>query len=883
VTAPATPPILGRGDELEAVERVRAGGGVGVVIVGPPGVGKTRVARAALAAAQQAGAEALWVQGTRSAASIPLGALAGILPGRVDSDDPLTVMRTSAQALTERAGRRQLVLGVDDAQHLDQSSAALLLHLARASTAFLVVTVRTAAPCPDAVLALWKDAGAQRIGLGNLDRVRTEELLEALIGGTAEAGVRDWMWRLSRGNPLYVTELVRGLLADGALERDGVWRMTQRPSVPRPLRELIAARIGGLDPGVRRTLELLALGEPLRLSEFARVEPEESLVAAEAEELIALDESDSDPAVRLAQPLYGETIRAALPVLRARQIRLALAESLQHGAPLTPDGSLRVARWLMDAGETVPDRLLADAARAAIVTGAPELAGDLARRALERGGGLEPRLLLARSLAARNQFEEAAAALTDAEPLIADPEEAIAYLQLQAAVLHWGLNRAEELRGLLMRATTWWQEPSFQRQLDPLRDLIVAHLPREGATGGRPASTLSDATDSDLHRQRTVQTAQLRQLTYDARGREAYQLAAALHPEVPFRDVYDESSGALWVSVCVQAGEGWPALERWCERTLRAAVRHEDHSAAGIAALGLGNLRYAQGRYRQASRWLIEAQLHYERQDPLGLLVITQAAQVAVAAATGDAPTLRTALARCRAAVRGDPPPPNQLPFLRWALGWAAHADGDTDSAASILLESAAELASSPLDASLLAYEGLRAGAAPRAVAPVLEDLDARSDAQLISAAAIHAAGLADANGGALLDAAERMESIGALRYACEAAAHAASAFLMQGEDASARRAAAVSRRLFAEGEGAAAPPIDGLRGRGAELSAREAELASLAAQGLSNVEIAERLVLSVRTVETYIYRAMQKLGLSDRRGLGPALSPPSADRRVAS
>jgi DNA-binding CsgD family transcriptional regulator len=68
-------------------------------------------------------------------------------------------------------------------------------------------------------------------------------------------------------------------------------------------------------------------------------------------------------------------------------------------------------------------------------------------------------------------------------------------------------------------------------------------------------------------------------------------------------------------------------------------------------------------------------------------------------------------------------------------------------------------------------------------------------------------------------------------------------------------------------------------------LSAREAELAELAAQGLSNAEIAERLVLSVRSVETYLYRAMHKLGVNDRRDLRRAVRGASApgQRRIAS
>jgi DNA-binding NarL/FixJ family response regulator len=52
------------------------------------------------------------------------------------------------------------------------------------------------------------------------------------------------------------------------------------------------------------------------------------------------------------------------------------------------------------------------------------------------------------------------------------------------------------------------------------------------------------------------------------------------------------------------------------------------------------------------------------------------------------------------------------------------------------------------------------------------------------------------------------------------------------------------------------------------ELSPRERQIAALAARGLSNQEIADQLVLSVRTVETYVYRAMQKRGVSNRHEL---------------
>ena len=101
-----------------------------------------------------------------------------------------------------------------------------------------------------------------------------------------------------------------------------------------------------------------------------------------------------------------------------------------------------------------------------------------------------------------------------------------------------------------------------------------------------------------------------------------------------------------------------------------------------------------------------------------------------------------------------------------------------------------------------------------------------------------------------------------------DAAGDAARQFIAEGRVDSARRAAWVARERHAADQGAEFPLIDGLEGVAVELSRREAQIAALAGRGLSNQEIADQLVLSVRTVETYVYRAMQKRGVSNRREL---------------
>jgi DNA-binding NarL/FixJ family response regulator len=164
-----------------------------------------------------------------------------------------------------------------------------------------------------------------------------------------------------------------------------------------------------------------------------------------------------------------------------------------------------------------------------------------------------------------------------------------------------------------------------------------------------------------------------------------------------------------------------------------------------------------------------------------------------------------------------------------------------------------------------LAYDALQAGAA---AASQLERMAARCESRRVTAYAQHGAAKAARDGAALMEAAEEMAAIGALCYAVEAASDAAAAFLSAGREDSARRAAARARQLHVPDQGAELPRIDGHDAATVELTPREAQLIDLASQGLSNPEIADRLVLSVRTVETHLYRGMQKLGINDRRDL---------------
>ena len=210
-------PLVGRDAELEDIARARLDAQCrGVVVSAAAGVGKSRLAREAFAAAERDGALVDWVQATSSAATVPLGAFAGLIPDGVRSDDTLDLMRRSTATLVERAGGRHVVVSVDDAQLLDPVSAALVLHLTNTASAFVIATVRSGEPCPDAIVSLWKDLGSQRLELEPLGDEAVATLVESALGGPLDQRALHWVVDSSRGNALYVRELVRGRWTPGS-------------------------------------------------------------------------------------------------------------------------------------------------------------------------------------------------------------------------------------------------------------------------------------------------------------------------------------------------------------------------------------------------------------------------------------------------------------------------------------------------------------------------------------------------------------------------------------------------------------------------------------------------------------------------------------------
>src|SRR4029453_7592683 len=192
--------------------------------------------------------------------------------------------------------------------------------------AVVVPTVRTGEPASDPVIALWKDGLARRLDLSVLSPSATAELLEGSLGGPVDGVTRKEMLRVTVGNPLYLRELILGGLESGALRQvDKVWRWRGKLAGVTRRAELVQARLSTLDETARVAVELVAWGEPLGIGVLERLVGKNAVQAAEDGGLVVLERSGRRVLARLAHPLYGEVLRAVLPLSRVRAVAERLA------------------------------------------------------------------------------------------------------------------------------------------------------------------------------------------------------------------------------------------------------------------------------------------------------------------------------------------------------------------------------------------------------------------------------------------------------------------------------------------------------------------------------------------------------------------------------
>jgi DNA-binding CsgD family transcriptional regulator len=149
-----------------------------------------------------------------------------------------------------------------------------------------------------------------------------------------------------------------------------------------------------------------------------------------------------------------------------------------------------------------------------------------------------------------------------------------------------------------------------------------------------------------------------------------------------------------------------------------------------------------------------------------------------------------------------------------------------------------------------------------------LRELDKIVEGPRVRVAARFSAAMSNGNAAELAAVSEEFERMGDLIAAVDAAAQAALAYRSQGMRGSALGCATRAGVLAEQCGGASTPALSQVS-EPLPFTDREREIVTLIGEGLSNRVVAERLTLSVRTVESHIYRAMAKTGTTSRDELG--------------
>ena len=425
-------PIVGRDAELAEIAaawaRVADGGRETVLVAGEPGAGKSRLVAEAAGAAHAEGGLVLYGSGEgasetpyapfvaalgdldrhgteplreelqRSGLGAPIGESGGEAPWGL-SDDRAKLFAAALSLLEGVTRHGPLLLAIDDLHGCGPSTLALIRHLARAGSAapfLLLATYRPTDVDPsgeaaEAIAELSSEAGSRQLQLGALGPPAVRDIASALNPDADDAaldGAAAIVARESGGNALFACELLRAMGDLGTSSPPG-------PPAPRSLRMLIAARAHALgEPAFACLSAAAALGRaftPADLAAGTGADPEaveNSLRAAERAGLVAA-ESDGrcafshaivahclyeeiEPAARgKLHRRFGEQLEAEPELLAGEGRSTQLAH---HWWRAEPGDRERATRYCAEAGET------------ALRSNDHELAASWFERALERRG-----------------------------------------------------------------------------------------------------------------------------------------------------------------------------------------------------------------------------------------------------------------------------------------------------------------------------------------------------------------------------------------------------------------------------------------------------------------------------------------------------------------
>lgn len=868
-------PLTGRTEEMRAIEAAILAPDVsGIVVSGAAGVGKSRIAREALSAAASRGCEVRWAIGTSAARILPLGVFAAWAQSGVA--DTVQLVRGVIDSLASAPTGTTAVLGVDDVHLLDELSTFVVEQIVQRTAAKVVLTLRDDEPIPAAVQEIWRDDRFDRLDLQPLGPEEIADLLAATLGGAVDPDAVDRVCTMTRGNVLYLRNIVEREVADGRFEvQHGYWRWTGDLVVAPALVELIESRIGDLPAPVADVIDAVAVGEPIELAALTRIAGQTAVEEADTRGLITVETVDGGAEVRVAHPLYGEVRRRRAAPTRLRRLRGLVAGEL--GAYDDRDDVRVVVRraTLSLESDLPPDPdLLVRAARGAVGLADLALAERLADAAMRAGGAPEANFVRAHALSWLSRGDEADSVLAGMPAAELSTADRARSVFLRASNMLWVL--ADPIRAKeIVDCAVGEASPEARKYLDAF--LTVYRFAMD-----QPHRAIQASKTFELDKLPAVVAAEvawaLAAVSADAgRTTEATRVADTGYavatrsfdaPQMRF-NIADAHVSALLLSGRIADAVDVAEQVRREAADLPGTAHLLGPAVAGRAALGAGRLNTACVLLESSASALSDSGYAigwgYRYHVALATCLAMWGATEQAAAVLAHLDTLGR--------------PFRSLDYERsLANAWVSAGQGAVSEGVSGVLEAAEKARVHEQFAAEVLCLQTAAQFGQCAVAPRLRELETIVEGPRAGLAARLAEALRDSDAAELSALSEDFEGMGDLVAATDAAAHAAIEFRRRDQRGSELRCSTRANELAGRCGDASTPALR----RTCEqlpLTDREREIVELIAAGLSSRAVAERLTLSVRTVESHLYRAMAKTGTTSRDEIARLL--PRREHRV--
>jgi DNA-binding CsgD family transcriptional regulator len=499
-----------------------------------------------------------------------------------------------------------------------------------------------------------------------------------------------------------------------------------------------------------------------------------------------------------------------------------------------------------------------DAAAGAVTMSNLVLGEQLARFAYERGGGLPAAIVLADAISWQGRGQAAEAILAAFDPDGGDELTTVRWGCLRAANLYFGCGQGAAARAVLETV----RDRVASEEMLSLVTAMEVSFAFFGADVPTAVSVGLAALDAEMMPIATVWAAMATAAALALSGRFA-QVGAVARRGVQAAEGCESGPQRYTIGLAevlgFTAAGNLDAAARACERY--SAMTAGVAQAEAIVTALVGRVELARGRLTAAREALQTSLWTMSESLPAGWVMLVASWLAQTEAARGNGEDAAAALARAEDA--NGPQVAAFLPELELARSWGRAGAGETTAARDHALRAAQIARSAGMYAVELhtLHTAVRFG--DRSQSGRLHQLAAQLKTPLAAAIAAHSRGMADHDGDRLDDAADRFHGIAAAAMAADASAHAAreharaSHRVKELESATRAHWQASQCDLRSPAVTATEDPLP--------LTDREREIASLVGAGLTSREIADRLSVSVRTVDGHLYRIYSKLRIEDR------------------